>query len=284
MSNYTRYWGEPCRGPSPIIFGDVAKLQHDQIMGRALVFYDDFAWIGSHASAQASGGYPTYQDTGVTITQKETIVDTNKELGVLEIANNDADNDEGQVVFGTPGAFALRTTSGNASKVMFEARINKSGIGDNGLAFFVGLGSLAPAADNLVNNTGALAATLSCLGFQCLQDDGDQVDIVYQETGQTKQTVLANAVQLTANTYVKLGFIFDPNSLDPAKTVKFYIASDGLQPTEQSVYLNTTQVTAATFPDDSLLSPVLYTKTGAAAEVKARLDVITAAMLFNAVE
>ena len=75
MSNYVRYRGETGRAPSPKIFGDMAKLQHDSYLGKCIFLWDDFAVNAVHATLQASGGYYTIQDTGVTVEGQSAVSD-----------------------------------------------------------------------------------------------------------------------------------------------------------------------------------------------------------------
>ena len=259
MTNVVRYDGEVTRGPSPAIWGDVSKVAQDEIMGKSILFRDDFAAVTNHASAQASGGYFTYQDTGVVITGQNTISDIANELGVLEVSGNDADNDEGHTQFGHGNMWHISNAGGNTGMVLFEARIATSTIADNGIALFVGLGQGNVGADYLVDDTGALIATRGFIGFQRLQDDGDKMDTTYQAASQTQQVVLANAVTLVADTYVKLGFKYDPHAVDVAKKIEFFV--DGVK---SNTAVSETDIDAATFPESEPLQPMILTKTGTA--------------------
>ena len=276
MSNYVRLYGEGNRGPSPEIFGDLAKMQHDEIRGKCIVVYDDFGMCPIQASVSASGGYYTYQDTGVTIQGADGPIDIGSTdakaaLGVLEITGNDADNDEGHVQFGYGGMFRIGNTSGNTGKVCFEARFKKSALTDEGVAAFIGLGTGPVAHNYLVDDTGELIASKGFVGFRGLNDDGDKLDIVYQAANQTLQTVLVNAVTLVAAEYVKLGFIYDPSQIDASKKIRFFVDE-----TEAGSYVSTTNIDAATFPEDEALAPMLLTKVGTSTLLPVGLDWVCA--------
>jgi len=209
----------------------------------------------------------------VTI-QGWTTCDLANALGVLEIAGNDADNDEGHVQFGSGAQFKIDNGAGNTGKVMYEARFRTESIADNGCAFFLGLGSAAAAgvgANTLVDDTGALITTGAFIGFQRLNDDGDKLDIIYQAASQTLQQVEANALTLVANTWYKVGFVYDP-SADDAKKIVFYIDK-----ADSGSYVTTTNLDAATFPEGEALIPLWLTKVGTAAEAKMQLDFVAAA-------
>lgn len=269
MSNVTRYTGETGRGPSPIIFGDMSKHLQNQLMGKCLVVYDDFGSVPIHASAGASGGYYTYQDSGVTIKGWGTC-DLANALGVLEVAGNDADNDEGHLQMGSGAQFKIDNASSNTGKVMFEARFRTESIADNGCAFMLGLGSGDVGANTLVDDTGAYIATGAFIGFQRLNDDGDQLDIVYQAASQTLQQVEANALTLVANTWYRVGFVYDPDQSD-SKKITFYINGG-----DAGSYVTTTNIDAATFPEGEALIPLVLTKVGTAAEAKFQVDYVAA--------
>ena len=278
MTNITRAFAESERGPSPIVFrGGLTQLKHQNDVGVCMLVWDDFQTAPVHASAAASGGYYTYQDTGVTI-QGATgppnlgSADNKAELGVLEVAGNDADNDEGHTQFGYGGPFRIGNSASNTGKVLFEARIKKASVADNGVGIFIGLGTGPVATNYLVDDTAELIATKGFIGFQGLNDDGNQLDVVYQAASQTKQTVLANAVTLTADEYVKVGFRYDPTMIDAAKKIQFY--ADGVL---LDADVSTTNIDAATFPEDEALVPMMLTKVGTAAESKVQLDWVCAA-------
>lgn len=287
MSNYVRYNGESLNSPSPKLFGDMSKVLHDEIMGRCIVVYDHFGSLGQLSAGTAgvslSGKYASYVNTGVTIAGYSGVADigtgSTGALGVLEIAGNDADNDQGFVQFGSgAGAFRIDNASGNTGKVAFEARFLTESIANDGVAFFLGLGT-GPLADaDLVDDTGALAAGKGYIGFRRLCDDGDQMDIVYQAASQTGVEVLANAKTLVANTWYTVGFVYDPREVDSKKIV-FYIDGDAVANT-----VTTTNIDTATFPEGEALSPLFLTKTGTAAEAKMRLDYVAAVQYANGVE
>lgn len=227
---------------------------------QGFLFQDDFRNFSQHISAQNVQQYASYIDTGVTIKQNTD------EFGVLEVAGNDADNDEGSITTGGNSGNMLRIDSDGLKATVFECRIKKASIADNALAVFVGLAEEGlAAADTLVDNTGALADK-DFIGFSTLHAAGETVAFVHRKDGQALQTVIADCATLVADTYVNLAFVINPD-WEPSKRGRIYV--DG---TEQSTYLTQTMIEAATFPDDEGLAPLFATKVGAAAESKAQLD------------
>jgi hypothetical protein len=270
MSNYVRYRGETGRSPSPKIFGDMAKLQHDSYLGKCIFLWDDFGFNAVHATAQASGGWYTVQDTGVTVEGQSAVSDLALELGVLEVIHDGTDNDEAYIQFGSGNMFRMANSAGNTGRCGFEMRLKTNTIADDGMAFFAGFGSTIVAANYLVDNDGTLVTTESFVGFRRLQDDGDKVDTIYQEASQTLATVLANAATLVANTYINLGFVYNPNFPD-ATQVRFYVDN-----VESNTYITRTNMDAATFPEDIGLQPMFLCKIGTATAFTAQLDWVAA--------
>lgn len=260
-------------GLSPAVFEgngipDHTEFLNNPALGRSVLlnFMDGAPKM---ASGVSQAGLTTYQDTGVTI-QGSAVVDAG-----LEIAGNDADNDEGILTLdGNVGAsFVISDTAADAKKLAFEAVFSKASVADNALAFFIGLAEEGLAAvETLVDNTGEVASK-DLIGFHCLQDDGDSLDIIYRKAGQTKQSVSDAHQAIAADTYYSVGMVYDP-SAPATEKIKFYI--NGV---DQGVYVTATNIAAATFPDGEELTFLLATKVGAAAEVKANLRLLRIAQL-----
>ena len=252
-------------GPSANLWGTcpIDDIKNDMAVG--YVLEDDFLNFSDHISAQNVQGYASYIDTGVTLKQGAADVG-----GAVEVAGNDADNDEGSITSGgnAGGAFLISDTAGSEKKLWFEARFKKASIADNALAMFVGLSEEGLAAANtLIDDTGALASK-DMIGFNTLQADGDALVFSYRKAGQAVQTIAldSGSSALTADTYVKVGFIYDPLEVT-AKRITLFV--NGV---EQSTYGTGANISAATFPDGEELAFLLATKVGAAAESKLQLD------------
>jgi len=226
-------------------------------------FFDDFLNHPAHISTQTIGNYGSYIDTGVTLKQA-----AGEATGAIEIAGNDADNDEGSIISGGGAGGMVAIDATGAGRIAFECRFKKASIGDNGLSFFVGLSEEASQAANaLVDDTGVVADK-DFIGFSVLQDNGEELDFTWRKSGQTVQ-VHANIASMVADTYMKMGFLYDPGNHPDDKKIKIFIDNGE----EESVYVTQTQLEAATFPDDEELCLFLTTKVGTgSAEVKSQLD------------
>jgi len=270
MTNNVWYGGgqseQTGRDRSPIIWEPIWRAEKEG--SQCLHFFDDFENFATHISDQNTQQYASYIDTGVTIQQLATIDLSEGEMGVIEVAGNDADNDEGVLQAGgsTGVQVKISDTAGEDFMVVMEARMKKASIADNALAFFLGLAEEGlTAAEALVDDTGAVPDK-DLIGFSCQHDNGELVDTVYRKSGGALQTVGTSVDTLVADTWVKLGLVYNPRARS-ADRIKFYVNGK-----EQGDKVTGTNIAAATFPDGEELSLLLATKVGAAAESKFQMD------------
>lgn len=259
------------RAPSQSIWGDCPWTPIAEGAVSGTIFFDDFVNQPTFVAGTGSTlKYAYYGDTGVTFTSLKLVG------GVLEIAGNDADNDEGILQqYGAP--WVVSDTAGEDFKLWFECRFKKASIGDDSLAMFVGLAQDGQTAvEAMVDDTGVLRTTAAWLGFQVLADNGEELDFVYQENAQTINELIAPVDSLEADTYVKAGFLYDPQE-ETARRIKAFI--NGI---EQTTYVTGTQIAAATFPDQTELAFTITTKVMSnTAEVKSQFDWVRIAQLSN---
>ena len=249
------------RGLSSRIWGRLPIKNWSVGLGGGRFFFDDFMNHPAHISAQTIGNYASYISTGVTLKQA-----AGEATGAIEVAGNDADNDEGSIISGGGAGGMVALDATGAGRVAFECRFKKASIANNALGFFVGLSEEGSQGDNaMADNTGVIADK-DFIGFHVLADDGDSLDFTWRKSGETVQ-VHADIATMAADTYMKMGFLYDPAHPDDKK-IKIFI-DNGV---EESVYVTQTNLDAATFPDDEELSLLLATKVGTAAESKLQMD------------
>jgi hypothetical protein len=240
-------------------------------------FYDDFENFSRHISAQNTQRYSSYIDNSTTIKQSAVLSTTNLDWGVIEVAANSSDNDEASITTGGNTGVLANITAGGPYGVIFEARLKKAAITADSSAFFIGLSEEGlAAADTLVDNTGALASK-DFVGFQVLHDSGAGVDAVWRKAGQavTNPTNGTDIATMVADTYIKLGFIFQPwASAD--QQLSFYVNG-----AEAKVYGTAANLSAATFPSGEEMALLFATKVGSPAESKLQLDWWACAQLFE---
>lgn len=164
---------------------------------------DDFLnTIPVAAGAEAvAGRYYGFASTGGSVALAD-------EVGGAMTASSDGD-DEGASIRTAGRPFQISRSHG---KLWFEARVKTSTIADTKHGFFVGLSdSLTLSATVPLTAAGALADE-NLVGFHRLEGDGDKVDFVYKADGVTAVTVEADAATLVADTYIKLGMVYNPDT------------------------------------------------------------------------
>jgi hypothetical protein len=119
---------------------------------------------------------------------------------------SDGDN-EGASIRSRAVPFRISRSSG---KLWFEARVKKSAIADTKNGLFLGLMEDAALTATVPIAADGTLADQNLVGFHNLEGDGDTFDTVYKATGVTAVTVGADAVTIAADTYVKLGMVFEP--------------------------------------------------------------------------
>jgi hypothetical protein len=136
---------------------------------------------------------------------------------------------------------------------------------------FVGLGwdhddGVSVAKTLCLTDDDAALGAFSFIGFHVDQADGDALDFTYKAEGQTAVVTIAGLDVIVADTYMKLGFVYDPDA-PAAKRIKVFLNN-----VEQSTYVTATNIATATFPDAEPMAMVWAAKVGAAAAVDARMD------------
>jgi hypothetical protein len=234
--------------------------------------FDDFAKFPTMTSVTDQDGYYTYQDTGVTIAPYTVIDNSKEEFGVVRIAGNDADNDEGHLELGdgTAGLVRIDPTAGSRTVVAFEARIRRTSVTDNHTAFAFGLGEPGfSAADALVDDTAAMvAAGKDFVGFQTLTASNEELDAIYTIGGTaTVNQIADNCGTAVAATWQKLGGVYDPREAANEK-LKLFIDGTyiGSSVTDAIIAAGTA------FPTDEELTLVLLTKNGDAGTTAHEVD------------
>jgi len=258
MTNKVRYNGDNSRrGLSPALWGDQAKVVADQDLGKCVFQFEDFrGWsthtVNTNAVIQGSAAsWKVIASDGVLINPPATVDLATGESGVLTISGADADNDE--LYLCNPYEW-LKLDDSVPNRIKLECRMRKDVLTDATSSFSFGLTKVSDAvAAMLTDGTGVLEANVDFVGFQQLTDDGDAIDLVYQATGQTLNTLLANAGTMTANTFIKLGLEYNPTPGD-LNCLKFYI--DGVHVNRVANTVSAADIAAATFPDAVAVVPV----------------------------
>ena len=217
MPTYTQYKDstDSTRTPSVSIWADCPTLQiaHDPSLGYH--FYDDFRHFAPLTIALAANDKYTYAaDTGVLVADSTATADG----GHIFMDDLDTDNDAGFLGHGTYAPFARLSSS---DKMWFEARYKRLTVADNDGGLFLGLfeTTVVPVSGTtLTDDASVLDASEDFVGWRILAADGDALEPIYQEGGNTIQAVgtgSTNAVgsgndrAIVADTFIKLGMKWD---------------------------------------------------------------------------
>lgn len=264
----TTYGELSVNGPSGMIWADCPTLAIIESPAMGVHFFDEFQNLSKQVSASGalsskSVQYDVYANQDVEIKQHQTA------LHQMHIDVMDGDNDQAYLQVHGP-AFSFAS---GYRKLWFEARIKKQAVGDNGLAYFVGLAAPGLAADDtLIDDTGALASA-NFIGFHCVHADGDALNFVYRASGQTAQTAIASVSAIAADTFLKVGFVYDP-AAPASQRIAAYVNN-----VKQGTFITATNIAAATFPSAGVFAPLIACKKGEATECDLGVDWIRCAQL-----
>lgn len=176
------------------------------------------------------------------------------------------DNEEASLAVcgATSAPFVIPADSASGKKLWFEVEIKKSIITADTGGFFVGLTSEGAAVADFMADAGADFSDVDLLGFWNLEGEAN-IDAICQKTGAAFDTIIDAMEVLEADTYTRLGLIYDPNANDLRK-IKFFV--NGMEQTsyvgensgDQTVYLGDT----TNFPGGEEMGPVVALKMASA--------------------
>ena len=230
---------------------------------------DDFLNFGAIApaisgtTAGVQNGYGYYVDTATTtssIQQLATAVG-----GVLRFTLGATDNHEAWLTSGgnTGVLGVMSDTAGADKRLIFETRVRLGQIVTAGM--FIGLAEEGCAAADTMSDTGVLADK-DLFGFHVNESAASTLSFVYKKAGQTMQTPIASLTTMVADTWYKLGFIFDPLGR-PSERIKIYVDNE-----ENATRIAASSVALATFPDAEELAFLAGIKTATAGAKTMDLD------------
>jgi hypothetical protein len=257
---YVSAAGNSGAGQSAGVWKDMPEsIRTDRNVG--YFWFDDFLHFQDPTTAKNYGPYKVLDTGDCTLTEGAVAG------GVLKLLTT-TDNEDCGICLGNGAApFVISDTAGK--KLWFEAKVKKSIITDAKAGFFVGLADETALAANFIADAGNDFGDNDLIGFWCDETDdstGAHVHFVYQITGQDFVTKIDTVATLTADTWVKLGFVYDPAAED-TKKIKIFV--DGV---EQSTYVTAANIAAATFPDGEELTPIFYANAASNDDVTASMD------------
>ena len=251
---------------SPAVWRDFprAEIAHGYVDG--VFVFDDFIRLGGFRTKVTTphygmyGPYSLYTDSTAAPSKLSSVTG-----GVLRLTTPATDNDEiilGDASFAraevNDGTIATQDTGGGGLLSMsltapkltiFECRFKMASatvLHDT----FIGLGEEAMVLANTFLGATSYATTASDhIGFRIEEGDPDGMDFVWAKNGQT-EVVNKDVVQaITADTWYKFGFRFDPKD----NTIRCYVGGTESNKTLMSA------VTTATFPNTDIMGLIYGT-------------------------
>lgn len=251
------------RGLSPRIWDHMGTDLNPDGAGGWFGHYDDFLGLQYLA---ATGALPGSQNWGFiensgTIKQLATEVGGVIQLASGTTADNDciistggdatAGNSSGivKVGVGVPG-----TLTSIGTKVLFEARVRWESV-TTSASQFVGLVEHARTLNDGLITDSHVVGQIDHIGFYVMDDDADSLNFGYGSNGQTVVEKIADIQALTAATWYKVGFVYDPAAAS-ANRIRVYVDN-----VENGTKVTETNIAAITFPGGEELALFAQAKT-----------------------
>jgi len=255
------------RGPSRGIWGRAPVLSVLEGTIDGYYWFDDFLdYVSTATTVRNRSGVPVFEGdctvTGGALTG-----------GVLQLFGT-TDNEEAalQVGGGASAPFVIPADSADGHTLWFECRVKKSIITADKAGFYVGFASQGAGVADFIADAGNDFADVDLLGFWNLEGEAN-IDAICQKTSAAFDTVIDEMEVLEADTWTKLGLIYDPKA-DDEKKITFFV--NGIPQTtyvgedsgDATVYLGDT----TNFPGGEEMSLLIAMKMAAADDVTVSLD------------
>ena len=197
-----------------------------------------------------NGGYDWFGSSGATITY-----DNVAGGGVILTEATDGESGSMQAA---PRAFSITQDAG---KFWFEGRIKLGDIVTLANSFYLGLSDGVLAAGVPLSTAGVMADQ-NGVGFVQPEGDTTTFDCSYKANGVAIEEVNSAVGAIVADTYVKLGMIFDPTpaTTGTANQLAFFI--NGVR---QTSFKTIPDATGDDFPADVRMAPTVALAIGAGA-------------------
>ena len=192
-----------------------------------IAFYDDFTDLPlapTLTTQIAFGKYKAFANTGCTISKVSPVNAVEVWGGAANIAI-DTDNDAVILSHAYP-SFLLSGLTSNSGPLWFEVCYAQNSIATNMAAGFFGLAEVEQftLANTVPFNAGdPITNGGSFIGFRIEEDGLGVVDTVISDRA-TSFTNIGDTEggTLVANTFKKFGFVYDPDSTDRSRMIRFF--------------------------------------------------------------
>lgn len=236
------------RGLSASIWG-TCPLLHFPPDG--ILHYDDF--VVTPTAITSTGAWGNYMGTVANSGTIGADVDT---LGGAVRLTTGATADDACSITSVGGAFVMHadTATSDKRRLWFEARVRCTSITDNAGSWFVGLAQEAATDDTVIDDADPHALVANdYLGFVVLEADNNAINFVASKNGEAAQTLTSGVAVPVADTYLKLGFTYNPSG--GGERIAAYVNG-----AKHATTFSGSTTTAANFPDGEEMAPIFIAK------------------------
>jgi hypothetical protein len=206
MTSYTQYKDptDTSAGLSPAIWADcpTAEIAH---AGIGYDVFDDFVGPSTPAVTGTVGAIAEWGNYSIFGSSGATIADAGVAGGAIVLT--EATDGESVSIYQESRPWSI---TANAGKLWFEARIKVAGIVTLAHTHFIGLIDSTAVTAIVPITAGGVLADLNCVGWFYPEADTTTQDFTYKADGVTAVQINNGVGTLAADTYIKLGFVFDP--------------------------------------------------------------------------
>lgn len=209
--------------------------------------FTDWPLNGTQTTQIGHGKYKLFASAGSSVVPVHTIFGVRQGGGALAL-NIGGNNQAACVAQAYPQCMMtgyiddVSTSLLSLGPLYFEACVAVSTTASDTIGYFVGLGETdlftLSALQPFNAASSALSANGSLIGFLRDEDGGQQIDTVYSDRATAFTTIGNHANTVTAQQFVKLGFVYDPRRSD---AIRFFINNQ-----ETTTPLTLTQLRATT--------------------------------------
>lgn len=209
MAGIVKYGAETAEvsgRPSPTIWCDCPEATFAQNQAKGFSVFEDFLDLAAGATTVAGARFYSYLDAG------SSLVLADYQKGAIELKTDATDNDSTTITTGNNTTGLIEPADDSDKKWWFEVRVKTNTITDGDIAFFLGLTEEGQAADSkpMADDGTHAVGDIDHVGFHVSGADGDGVNFVWNLSGQSAQAT-ADVKTLVVDTYVQLGFKYDPS-------------------------------------------------------------------------
>ncbi len=264
----TRYSAEGGvgRGLSPEIWQPYGFIGGNHYDPSAIgFFFDDFV-EGTAYAQENSAKYSVFADSTAVLAADPDVDLSEGEFGVCRFNSDAGDNDQLSIQMGggVGNLIKIDDAANEAAVVAFECRIKVTTITTGDQCFFFGFAEEARSVDNGIHADATDTwADVDFLGFMVDESDGASLIRHFSRASGTDDTE-DTGDDLEADTWIKLGILYDPNEASD-RLIRFFINGSECTNAGATRCDSTDLADDTNFPAGQEMSPIVLMKNKATA-------------------